>query len=162
MRDESDGGAEVDEHGREVDPPAVLAGRVVLRERVVVVVVAVTEHHHRHEHVLGGVDVLVVGSHAPHVRRAVDAPHSVQRQHVAQERADGERVDDALAPVVARQQGRKYDADERQEHEAKPATRQRNQFRCRHYEALQTGHVAMGALRSSDASVTTVTWQPQQ
>jgi len=56
---------EVDQHSRHVVAPAVLARWVVTREGVVVVVKSLAHRADRYEHILWGVDVLVVRLVAP-------------------------------------------------------------------------------------------------
>ena len=73
---------------REVEPHAKLTRRVVARERVVVVVEALSHRAEGHEHVLRGVDVLVVRPVAPHVSGAVDEPCVVKSESVAQNAGD--------------------------------------------------------------------------
>jgi len=79
---------EVDKHGRHVEAPSVLAGRVVTWKDVVVVVESLTHGADRHEDVLRGVDALIVRLVAPHVRGAVDEPRAVESQRVAEHAAD--------------------------------------------------------------------------
>lgn len=74
---------DVDEHGGEIDVPAVFAGGVVVGKDVVVVVEALAYGAERHAQVLGGVDVAVVGLVAPHVGGTVDQPGGVETQGVA-------------------------------------------------------------------------------
>ena len=103
----------VDEESREVEPHAKLARRVVARERVVVVVEALSHRAEGHEHVLRGVDVLIVRSVAPHVRRTVDKPGDVQHECVAQSGTDEVGDDGRLIPE---QPGQERGQDETQKH----------------------------------------------
>jgi hypothetical protein len=81
----ADAREEVDEGRGEVGAVVAQLGRLVVpREDVVVVVPALAERGDRHADVLRGADALVVGFHAPDVRRAVHQPRAVQRQHVPQ------------------------------------------------------------------------------
>ena len=60
--------------------------------------------HQRHQAVLGGADVRVVGVPAPHVRRRVDQPRGVQRAEVPQD-APHVRRPQRLSPEVHRDHG---------------------------------------------------------
>lgn len=76
---------EVDERlGRVQVAGAELARLVVHGKCVMVVVKALADRAQAHEQVLGRVDGLVVRSHAPHVRHAIDEPCGMQEHDVAQ------------------------------------------------------------------------------
>lgn len=93
--------AEVDEGRGEVESPAELTRRVVLRERVVKVVEALARRSQHDEQILGRVDALVVRPHAPHVRCAVDEPRDVEPDNVTQDGGDDEGVQRTLVPEVS-------------------------------------------------------------
>ena len=116
---------QVDEERGRVEPPAVLAGRVVGREDVVVVVVALAARREGDAEVLGGVDPSVVRSVAPQVRHAVDGPRHVEHGHVAQDSAREERRPAALGPVVIRHDGRQHEAQHDHRRHVQSTTTQR-------------------------------------
>ena len=116
----SDQRADVDERRGDVEPPAELAGRVVLREGVVVVVETLARRRHRHQQVLCRVDVLVVRPHAPHVRGAVDEPRDVEGHDVAQDGGDDECVEQTLAPAIIRNDRRKGKTEHEQQRAVEP------------------------------------------
>jgi hypothetical protein len=63
---------------------AEFTGGIVLRERVMIIVKSFTDRAQAHEQILRRTDALVVGSIAPFVRRTVDQPGDMQREHVAE------------------------------------------------------------------------------
>lgn len=75
----------VDEAGGDVSSPPVLAGRVVVRERVMVVVESFTYCSKCDKSVLPGVNCNVVGLVTEHVGCAVHQPGGIQHQRVSQD-----------------------------------------------------------------------------